>query len=189
MCWHVIQSWSVEQAVQAKHRQNRHFFSVGKKSATWSTVMDMLLMPSFTMWHVEVYICTATKKRIFEAGFYTADIVCMARKGGPENLRCDIRDLSLDSSCQAPTCGSYILCYTILVCTVFVTMWQPSYTHSCGRSSQNIWPHTSALIWITHCIFDIVKEHNISMTFFANKRGVVQIWGSQDSHKALKNVC
>ena len=58
---------------------------------------------------VEVYIYTTSKKRIFKACFYTADIVCMARKGGPEDLRCD---LSLNSSCQAPTCGSYILCST-----------------------------------------------------------------------------
>ena len=35
--------------------------------------------------------------------FYTADIVCIARKGGPGNLRCGICDISLDSSCQAPT--------------------------------------------------------------------------------------
>ena len=62
------------------------------------------------MWYVEVYIYTTTN--VFLKHVSTADIVCMARKSGQEDLRCDIRDLSLDSSCQAPTCGSYILCST-----------------------------------------------------------------------------
>ena len=70
---------------------------------------------------------------------------------------------------------------------VFVTMWQ-LLIHILVDAQAKKYDLTQVhLIWITHCIFDIVKEHNISMTFF-DKRGVVQIWGSQDSYKALKNV-
>ena len=95
-------SRSMEQAVQTKHRSKRHFFpsrSVGKICHVIHCVVYAFLHD------VTCRSLYLPQRNVFlkHVSFYTADIVCIARKGGPGNLRCGICDISLDSSCQAPT--------------------------------------------------------------------------------------
>jgi len=114
VCRHVVQS--MEQAVQTKHRPKRHFFSCTQSANNlprdplwWMSSRRPSQCDTSSLnlyYHKETYF-----EKYVSTQQALDNMIQKARKGGPENLRCD---LSLDSSCRAPTCGLVGLHHFIL---------------------------------------------------------------------------
>jgi len=188
-------SRSMEQAVQTKHRSKRHFFSsrsVGKNLSR--DPLCCLCLSSRCDMSKSIF---TTKKRIFKACFFLYSRHCLySQEGWPGKSKmwylwyiawqlvsgADLVGLYL--------AGSYILCSPYHFGLQSLLQYGNLLIHILVDAQAKAYDLTQVhLIWITHCIFDIVKEHNISMKLFANKRDIVQIWGSQDGYKTLRNVC